>query len=564
MNGSHCARLWRTGLLAAWLCGGLAVGMAAPPGNADPPKEGPTLRSDDKLPRPRRAESAPSTRKIKEGEVEARLPQTPPSILPPEAHGIDLTCVLRLAGVDNPEINIARTRVVGAEALRMAAFAMALPNLNAGANYDAHTGPLQQSSGNILKVNRNALYFGMGAGATAAGTVPVPGVQYIINPSVGIFGALAVMQTVRIAEFENVAVRNQVFLRVATGYMELLRAEGRRAIAIKNRDEAHEIARLTAVYAITGQGKESDADRAATELARRIREVVEAEGEILVASAHLAQLINVPPTVPLRALEGWEGLVPRSMVPDPIPLQQLLLIALDQRPELGARRASIRRAILELYSAKFLILSPTILAGYSAGSYGGGSNLIGQPGGFQGFAESRFGSFAPRDDIDVVMFWTARNMGVGNWAQIRGRAAERRIAELEFVRDLNMVRAEVATAYARTHARFAQIAIAQHGVESGMKSYKEDLERIEGGIGLPIELLNSFDLLAAARFQYLEALVTYDNAQFALYVALGQPPANNLAREIPPDLVPLPKPAPPLPGCVSPDGTACTACRPPH
>ncbi|HWG43556.1 MAG TPA: TolC family protein, partial [Gemmataceae bacterium] len=536
MNGSHCARFCRTGLLAAWLCGGLAVGVAAPPDNADSPKEGPNLRSDDRLPRPRRTESAPSPRKIKEGEVEARLPQAPPSILPPEAHGIDLTCVLKLAGVDNPDINIARQRVIGAEALRMAAFAMVLPNFNAGANYDAHTGPLQQSSGNILKVNRNALYFGMGAGATAAGTVPVPGIQYVINPSVGVFGALSVMQTVRVAQFENLAVRNQIFLRTATGYMNLLRAEGRLAIATKNRSEAHEIARLTAVYAITGQGKESDADRAATELAHRNSDVVEAEGEILVASAQLARLINVPPTVPMRALEGWEGLVPRSMVPDPIPLQQLLLIALDQRPELAARRASIRRAILQLYNAKLLMFSPTILAGYSAGSYGGGSNLIGQPGGFQGFAEARFGSFAPRDDIDVVMYWTAQNMGVGNWARIKGRAAERRIAELEFVRDLNMVRADVATSYARTHARFAQIAIAQRGVESGMRSYKEDLDRIEGGIGLPIELLNSFDLLAAARYQYLESLVAYDNAQFALYVALGQPPANNLAREIPTDL----------------------------
>ncbi len=156
------------------------------------------------------------------------------------------------------------------------------------------------------------------------------------------------------------------------------------------------------------------------------------------------------------------------------------------------------------------------------------------------------------------MFWTAQNAGVGNWAQIRIRRNEMRVTELELLRDLNRVRSEVAIAYAGTHARYAQIGIAERGVESSMKSYKEDYGRIFGNLGLPIELLNSFDLLAAARYQYLDSVVDYDKAQFALYVALGQPPAYSLAREVPADLVPVPAPAPPLPACVGPNG-ACAA-----
>jgi hypothetical protein len=47
-------------------------------------------------------------------------------------------------------------------------------------------------------------------------------------------------------------------------------------------------------------------------------------------------------------------------------------------------------------------------------------------------------------------------------------------------------------------------------------------------------------LLARSRYAYLDAIVDYNQAQFALYVALGQPPARFLARPVPESLVPPP------------------------
>jgi outer membrane protein TolC len=569
MSRAHRAGWWRTGFFAAWLCGGLTAGVVSAqsgtsgPAAPDKAKEKVAVQLDDRLPRPRPLDLDGKTKGAPDADLEAQLPQPPPSILPAELNSIDLGCVLRLAGVQNPEILIARQRVAVAQAQRMLAYALALPNLNAGVNYDAHTGPLQQSSGNILKVNREALYFGAGAGAVAAGTVGIPGIQYNLNLSEGIFGALIVRQTVRVREFENLAVRNQMLLRVADAYMELLRAEGRLAIGIRNREEARDIALKQASFLRRGAGNKADADRARTQYARRIDEVVKFEGEVLVASARLAALLNIPPEVQLHAIDGW--VVPTPIIPDPFPLHDLLAIAMGQRPELAARRAAIREAILALNAARVLPLSPTIIAGYSAGSFGGGSNLIGQPGGFQGFAEARFGSFAPRDDIDVIMFWTAQNMGVGNFARMRVRRNEARLAELELVRELNRVRYEVATAYAQTHARFNQIGIAQQGLEAGTLGYQEDAARqFRGGprLALPIELLNNFNLMADARLQLLDTIVDYDKAQFALYVALGQPPAKYLALPVPSNLVPPPSPAPPLP-CCRPDDSSGLTLMPP-
>src|SRR5262249_35878820 len=118
----------------------------------------------------------PPPHKLPPAAETAPPPQAVVAPAPPHGHDgtrIDLAAALKLAGVENPEILIARQRVVYAVAVRQFAAAQILPTLNAGMNYDAHTGPVQQSNGNILKVNRSALYIGAGANAVAAGTVSI-------------------------------------------------------------------------------------------------------------------------------------------------------------------------------------------------------------------------------------------------------------------------------------------------------------------------------------------------------------------------------------------------------
>ena len=98
---------------------------------------------------------------------------------------IDLSSALRLAGVQNLQIVVAQQRVEAAVAGQQLAAAQILPDLNLGTNFDSHTGVLQQPTGEILAVNRSALYVGAGAYAVGSGTVQIPGLQYNINISRG-------------------------------------------------------------------------------------------------------------------------------------------------------------------------------------------------------------------------------------------------------------------------------------------------------------------------------------------------------------------------------------------
>lgn len=492
-----------------------------------------TVRNVQRHPR----SPAPPARAVAGGVVHVSANQTTTSSSPEIAAfetinvtPIDLATALSLVEVQNPEFLLAQQRVVEAVALRQLAAAQILPTINLGTNYDGHTGNLQQSSGNILNVSRNALFVGAGANAIAAGTVNVPGVMWNLNVSDAIFAYLGTKQIVAQRHFSSEAARNELGLRVAVAYLDLLQAEGLRGIALQVRGEAAEMASITAAYAKTGQGRQADAERAATELRSREADAIDADGETLRASARLAQLLGLDAAIRLHATDNW--VVPHPIVPDPIPLPELLAISLLQRPELKERQAAIHQAFLALEAARLLPFSPSMIVGFSAGAFGGGSNLVTAPTGSTTFgrSEPRFDSFAGRTDFDVVTYWSLRNLGVGNKAQIDASRSRLRSADLQQLTVLDQVRAQVAKGYTRTHARFARIATTEQAVLAARDSWTEDLTRIRGKEGLPIEVLDSLRLLARARVEYLKAIIGYNQAQFELYVALGQPPADVLAR----------------------------------
>ena len=459
-----------------------------------------------------------------------------PTLLGKDRRPIDLASALQLAGVQNPEILLARERIVEAAALRQLAAAQWLPSLNAGGSVDHHNGPLQESNGTIIKVNRDSMYLGLGASAVGAGTVTIPGVVWNGNVSQTLFNSLVSKQVFQQRAFAADATRNDVLLRVAAGYLELLRGEGRRAIGLKNRSEALEVARITANYAKTGQGRQADADRAATELEQRNNDLLDAESDLATASARLARLLSLNPVDGLVPVESY--VVPSPVVPDPIPLDELVAISLVQRPELKERQAAIRAAMLQLHSAKALPFSPNAIVGYSVGDFGGGSNLATEA----NPPQPRFSSLMDRQDFDAVVWWSVRNLGVGNLALVRLARSNLRQDELRNLEVFDRVRAEVVIAYSRTHLRLAKIETAEKAIRTSQRAFEQDLVRIRNGQGLPIEVIDSMRLLARSRGAYLDSIVDYNRAHVELYVAIGEPPANVLARPVPTGVPTAPAP----------------------
>jgi outer membrane protein TolC len=89
---------------------------------------------------------------------------------------------------------------------------------------------------------------------------------------------------------------------------------------------------------------------------------------------------------------------------------------------------------------------------------------------------------------------------------------------------LNVIGREVADARALVLSRWENLDIARSRLVVAERAFQEDLKRIRGNVGLPIELLNSLNRLASARVDVVRVLQEYNLAQMQLFVALGQTP----------------------------------------
>jgi outer membrane protein TolC len=454
------------------------------------------------------AEVDPAPAKPEIIRASARL--LPPPEAGPEASALDLERALSLAGVNNPTIALALEAVAASQAAYLQAQVLAVPSLNAGASFNWHEGPLQSVQGIIRDLDRSSVYVGAGAFAVGAGTVGVPGVRIFAPLGDAVLEPVIARQGVAGRQLEAQATRNNVLLDVATAYFALAGAAARLQANTQSEAEFGEIARLTALHAEGGQGKQADADRAKTELLLIQSLGQQIQGELVAARAELARLLDLDPSLPLAPgpLPVLE-LVGVAQTPD-----ALIEIALGNRPEIAARTADLVQAQTRVRQEQIRPLLPVLSVGFSGGGFGGGSNQV----------DPEFSALRGRTDFDVTAVWTLQNLGLGNLALQRRRRAEVGQVSAERALVVDQVRTDVTEAFALVAARRQEMELAQHRADAAARAYAADL-RLAMNLGVrPIELLDSAKQLHAARQNYFTALAGFDQAQLQLFVALGQPP----------------------------------------
>lgn len=508
-----------------------SIAQAATPAPSQAPSSAAPARPDsDPIPNPSSAVPSPvalpAVTALQPGQsAEAMAPSIPE---PAATYAIDLPTALRLADDQNPVIAEARVAIMAALAEQLASYSLLLPSLNAGPTYHAHTGNLLRSTGQVLNVSSQSLYVGAGARAVAAETVNIPGVNIYSALTDAIYRPLAARQAVAGARFNAAATANEVLLEVSRRYLELIGAGATLQAWRESAAEADDIARLVAAYFATGQGRKADADRAETERRLFQARIQHAEELVAVASARLSERLNLDAAVRLEPPQGQ--LQPLTLIDLSVPTEELIRAAIRQRPDLAARQADVNQAEFRHKRELSRPFLPTVWIGYSGGYFGGGSNIV----------TPSLGNFGGREDFDARLFWTLLNGGFGNVALQRQQRAEVNEAIAARVRVLNRMREEVASARAGAMAQIRMVETARAEVASAEDGYREDRIRLRESVSRPIETLNSLLLLAEARVNLIEAITRANQAQFALYVALGTPPP------LGPDAGPLPPGPPPI------------------
>jgi len=429
---------------------------------------------------------------------------------------VDLPTSLRLAESANPTIGLGRQAICEALALQLEARGMLLPSLNAGMNYHLHQGRLQTSFGEIRSLNEQALYFGGGARTLAAETVAIPAVKIFSHLGDAYYAPLAAAQVVSERSSQSHAITNVVLLEVVSRYLELVAAEATLDAIHHSEDDLQKVVLATAAFAKTGQGRVGDFNRAKTQallLHSRERQLQE---KVVIAAAELSRSLHLDPSIRLKTRGGAIEFV--QLVDPDYTERQLVQMAHVARPELAARGAEIAASEYRLQQENMRPFFPTLAVGFSGGAFGGGSNRqdLGVPSFFQ-----RLGG---RTDFDVVAYWTLQNMGAGNAALQKQRRADRDRVVAERGRMFNQIGREVGDAYAMSASRRQQLALAQRRLQTAAEGAREEINRTRAGEGLPLEVINSVDLLVEAREAMIRALVEYNLSQFQLFVAIGQTP----------------------------------------
>src|SRR5439155_17335310 len=300
----------------------------------------------------------------------------------------------------------------------------------------------------------------------------------------------------------------------------------------------------------------SEVERVRVEVLRRQEERAAAVQEMRVATAELARLVRLDPVVPLWPLEDFR--VPID-IPGPWfdqPLEELVRVALDNRPELAENQALVRAAVQRVSAARWRPLLPNFIVNYNWGDFGGGPDLNppiivgGKSTNQPGFGPSgRILHMSNRSDFDATLVWRLQNLGFGNMAEIRENEALARQATLRQLQVQDQVVAQVVQTYEwvsgwRRRMEFMRTALFDDaGKATGpvFQSLRLNFERVRTVEKTrALEVLDSIRGLNDALEAYGQAVTDYERARFRLLIALGLAPEEILARLAQPDLHPNP------------------------
>lgn len=421
---------------------------------------------------------------------------------------LNLPTALAMVDGQHPAVGLAQWRVQEAYSQLAKANVLWLPTIQTGFSFDRHDGNLQDSSGNIIDVNRNSFQYGLGVGASGAGTTPVPGLVAQFHMADAIFLPEIAEKKAWARSHAATAAVNDQLRNVALAYLELLNAHQVARILEDTRDQTKVLYKLTSDFAAAGQGLQADADRLETELVLVENRHVASQERIEVASARLAQELSLDTGGQLVPMDPT--VIPINLVSMNSDKPSLVRMGLANRPELKESQALVAAACEAYKRQKYSPFVPSVLLGFSTGGFGGGLG-------------SNLDNIDNRYDFDAQISWGVRNLGLGERAARREAASRIEQAKYDKIRVMDEVAREISEAYIQVTYRTQRIEISKRAIESAKNSHERNLNRIRDGQGLPLEVLQSVRALEESQQAYLKAVVDHNEAQFRLQWALGWP-----------------------------------------
>ncbi len=426
---------------------------------------------------------------------------------------INLAAALRLSDARPLIVAAAQASVWISEAELTRAKVLWIPTAKFGADYIRHDGGGPDFNKGILTAP-SVNYFEAGGALIQS-----------VNFTDVIFQPLYARQVLNSRHWDVQSAKNDALLQTADAYFQVHQYRGTYAGALytveRGKDLVRRIEQLSKDLVIP-----FEIERAKNLLADLEQRAVLARQEWRVQSANLTQVLRLDPRAVLEPLEHDHAQV--TLVDPGRPLDDLMPIALTNRPELASQQALVQAAEYGVRREKNRPLLPLVqLNGFQ---FSGNGQL--QGGIFGIGTNSSLNQFSGRDDVSVQVIWQLEGLGIGNLARIKSQRGLQSRAVIEFRRVQDRVAGEVNRAQARVQSAAVRVLQADRSLRTGIVAFNGQIEGLGqtqrfGNVLVPIfrpqETVYSLDLLNTAFNEYFATVADYNRAQFELFHALGYP-----------------------------------------
>lgn len=489
------------------------------------------------------------------GEV---LEMRPPPPVPGDLRfPINLATALRLADARPIIVSTTGASVWIAEADLQKAKVLWVPTVNLGADYTRHDGygpdlnrgvnippgvnalgqPSPGSAGKPLNQNVNFFYGGGGFTWMPSGPnyffQPNPGPPLMPSPQFQftadiIFEPLKKRQMLNSARWDVQTAKNDALFMTAKAYFAVHKYRGQYAVTIDAVQRGRRLVETIATLS-TDLVSRVEIDRARNLLADLEQQAVTARQNWRIASAELTRVLRLDPRAVVEPLEHDHLQI--TLIDPSRSLDQLMPIALKNRPELASHQALVQAMLVATRQEKLRPLLPSLFMNGFQTPYElieAGANGIGKGG--------KINQWSPRDDLSPEMFMIAQGMGFRNLAMVKEARGMSSQAIVELFHMQDSIAAGVTRTQADLQSAAARVVQAEREVKSALINYNGNLDglsqikrfgNIVEVIFRPQEVVFALQLLMTAYDNYISTVAEYNTAQFAMFHELGYP-----AREI--------------------------------
>jgi outer membrane protein TolC len=278
----------------------------------------------------------------------AAIPILEPAPFAPEdlRFPINLATALRLSDARPLIVAAAQAKVWVAEAALTQAKVLWVPDLNVGFDYIRHDGGGPDFNKGILTAPSVNFFYG-GAGLT--GLVPLTDAVY---------APLVARQVLNARHFDIQTAKNDALMQTADAYFMVHQYRGIYASALYTVARGHHL-----IGRVAALGRDLvaayEVDRVRNIVADLQQQAVSAQQQWRVQSARLTKVLRLDPRAVLEPLEKDHLQV--TLIDPGRSLDDLMAVALCNRPELASRKAQVEAAEVAIRQEKARPLLPTVL-----------------------------------------------------------------------------------------------------------------------------------------------------------------------------------------------------------